>query len=944
MKHVLLIILGLCLSVGLYAQNQSNITITGRVFDKTTQETIEAASIRILNARDSSYVNGTATDKNGNFKITLKNAPYIVNASFLGMGTKYINVDSPRNARIGDIYLEEDGVLLHEAIVTAKAIEVLVKGDTVEYNADSYKVQESAVLEDLIKKIPGAEIDANGKITINGKDISKILVDGKEFFSDDPKVASKNLPAKMVEKLQVLDKKSDMAQLTGFDDGEEETVLNLTFKPGMKEGLFGQFQGGYGTKDRYEGNGMINYMRNNTQISVLGGLNNTNNAGFTDFASGMGGGGPRGISFGSNNGVATTNNLGINIASELSEKFKINGSVNFGSIDNDVTNESEKIYDSGQLLSRQTSNSKSNSKSQNIGANFRMEWAPDTLTKIIFRPNVRYNKNEISSRSGGYRYYSEGFPNKEFEGIDFASDTSTYSSNSDGLNLNGSIIASRKLSNKGRSITLRLSGGLNNNDADVYNYSASNFNFREALNKPDSIGTITNQYNKQKNKSYNWRTTVSYVEPLGRNNFLELEYSIRKNNSRTDKDVFAYDEIEHSYLQPVDSVTRYLTNDFLTQNATLSFQSVRSKFNYTIGLGVEPASSRTNIIIPNEEQKIMPRLDVVNIVPKFRFNYRWSKSQTLRIDYRGSTNQPSTEQLYDGDYSNTATSIVRGNPNLDPSFTNNISVRYQSFNAEKAAMFMIFGRFQNTLNDITRISTWEGSRDLTTYKNVNGNMSANLRMVFNRPLRNRNFSINGMTYGGYNRTNSFISQKGTNTLAKNTANLITVHENLGLRFTSDMFDFTLRGNVKFERLINSVSDNNRSIFDYGGYADFSIHLPYNFHIESDLNYSANSGYEGNYKKNEWLWNAAISMDFLKAKNATFRVKAYDLLRERSNISWSSGSNYTEYSRTNTINSYVMFSLVYRFQSFKGGVKQGDMQRGMGPGRGPGGHGGPGRPR
>lgn len=939
MKNVLLTLLGLCLCIGLSAQNQSNITITGRVFDKTTGETIEAASIRVLNARDSSYVNGTATDKQGNFKITLKQAPYIVNASFIGMSEKNFNVTSSRNSRLGDIYLEEDGILLNEAIVTAKAIEILVKGDTVEYNADSYKVQESAVLEDLIKKIPGAEIDANGKITINGKDISKVLVDGKEFFSDDPKVASKNLPAKMVDKLQVLDKKSDLAQLTGFDDGDEETVINLTFKPGMKEGLFGQFMGGYGTKDRYEGNGMINYMRNNTQISVLGGLNNTNNAGSSDFASSMGGGrggGPRGVSFGSRNGVATTNDIGLNIASELSDKFKINGSVSYGSSDNDVINESERVYDSEQRLSRKTNLSIGNNKSQNIGANFRMEWTPDTLTKIIFRPNIRYNKNESFERAGGRSYYSEGFSD-----IDFSTDTSFYSSQSDGINLNGSLIASRKLNNKGRSITLMLSGGLNNNDADGYDFSSALFSFRGNSGKPDSTGIVTNQYSIQENKSYNWRTTLSYVEPLGRNNFLEFEYSLRKSNSRTNKDVFAYDEQLESYLLPVDSVTRYVTNDFLTQNATLSFQSVRSKFNYTIGLGIEPASSSTDIFVPNEEKKDMPKLDVLNIVPKFRFNYRWSRSQTLRIDYRGSTNQPTTRQLYDGDYSNTANSIERGNPKLDPSFTNNISVRYQNFSAEKGAMFMIFGRFQNTLKDITRVSTWEGSRDLTTYRNINGNMSANVRMMFNTPLRNRNFSLNGMTYAGYNRTNSFISQRKENTLAKNTANLITAHQNIGLRFTSDMLDFTLRGNLKYERLINSVSDNNRSIFDYGGYADFSLHLPYDLHIESDLNYSANSGYEGGYENNEWLWNASISKDFLKAKNATFRIKAYDLLKERSNVSWSSNSNYNQYSRTNTINSYVMFSLIYRFQSFKGGVKQGDMQNGMR--RGPGGHGGPGRP-
>lgn len=935
-----------CLCTGIQAQNQSNITISGQVTDKALNESIESASIRLLNKRDSSYVTGTTTDSKGNFKLTVKQAPYIVQVSFMGMKTMSFDVNSAQNAKLGIIELVEDGVLLQDAVVTAKAIEILVKGDTVEYNADSYKVQESAVLEDLIKKIPGAEVDANGKITVNGKEISKILVDGKEFFSDDPKVASKNLPAKMIEKLQVLDKRSDLSQLTGFDDGNEETVINLTVKPGMKEGMFGQFVGGYGTKDRYEGNGMLNYMKNNTQLSILGGLNNTNDAGFSDFASSMGGGrggGPRGISFGSKNGVAKTNNLGMNFATEVKDKLSINGSANFGLIDNDVINESETLYDSKQQLSKKSSKSIGNNRSLNFGTNFRVEWTVDSLTKIIFRPNIRYNKNDAYSTSSGLSQYSESY--RDF---DYTNDSSFYDTHSKGLNMDGSIIASRRLNSKGRSITLRLSGGYNKSDADGFDYSNSIFHFRPTTGKTDSTGVVVDQYSNQIDKGYNWRATISYVEPIGRNNFLELEYTAQKNNSATDKDVFSYDPLLDDYSTRVDTVSRYMKNGFLKQNITLSFQSIREKFNYTIGIGVEPARSETDITIPNAPKQTIPALSVVNFAPKMRFNYTWSRHQTLRIDYRGSTNQPTNRQLFDGDYTNTATDIERGNPNLTPSFNNNIMLRYQSFNPEKASMFMVFGRFQNTLDDIARVTYTENAtmKKVTTYKNVSGNMTANVRMIFNRPLRNRNFSMNGMTYVGYTRTNSFVTQRDDKTsiledpvFHKNTAQMMTVHENLGLRFTSDMFDFTVRGNAKYERLTNNITDNNRSVWDYGGYADFSLHLPYNFHIESDINYSANSGYEGGYNKNEWLWNASISKDFLKAKNATIRIKMYDILKERSNVSWSSNAEYSQFNRTNTINSFAMFSFIYRFQSFKGGAKMGDMQR-RGPGGPGGGHGRP----
>ena len=262
------------------AQGQSERgSISGKLIDEITEEPIPEANVRILLQKDSTFVTGKASGADGLFSIPLNNGNYIVQISYIGYADVFKDTaisGRMQHVKLGTISLKDDGILLSDALVTAKAPEIVVKGDTVEYNADSYKVSESAVIEDLIKKMPGVEIDAEGKITVNGREIKKILVDGKEFFSDDPKVASKNLPAKMVDKLQVLERRTDMSLMTGFDDGDEETVINLMVKPGMKEGVFGNAFAGYGSQDRYEGNAMVNYMRNNDQLTFLGGLNNTN--------------------------------------------------------------------------------------------------------------------------------------------------------------------------------------------------------------------------------------------------------------------------------------------------------------------------------------------------------------------------------------------------------------------------------------------------------------------------------------------------------------------------------------------------------------------------------------------------------------------------------------------------------------------------------------------
>ncbi len=924
MKKGFFLLVFLCILSQLKAQDQY--TISGIVFDESSSDRIELASVRILNAKDSTYVNGTVTDSLGRFRISLKPARYVAQVSFMGYTDKYISVNATKgNVALGNIALSDNGVLLGEAVVTGRIVEMQVKGDTIEYNADAYKVQQSAVVEDLLKKMPGVEIDSDGKITVNGKEVKKMLVDGKEFFSDDPKVASKNLPAAMVEKLQVVDRKSEMAQMTGFDDGNEETIINLSIRPGMKEGIFGNGFAGYGNKERYEAGGMVNYMRNDTQISALGGVNNTNNAGFSDFASNMfSGNRPSrgGMGFGGGNGVAKTLNGGVNFATEYSDKLKYGGDIRYGTVDNDVSSTSNRINTG--LNQTEVSKSQGNNTSNNLGLNMRFEWTPDSLTTVVFRPSFQYNTNDNTQSSvTDITNVSQRFGSSY--------NTNNYYSTGKGINLNGDLDISRKLNNKGRVLSIGLTGGLSNANSDGSNYINSSYQYVDT-SKQDSISS-RDQIFTQDDKSYNWRVYVSYVEPLGRSNFLQLSYNIRNNNSQTDKETFL-DDGSKTYTIVDNDYTRYVKNDFINQNISLNFKSVRQKFNYTLGLGVEPSSSKTTV---EEPLRVVdaPRKNFLSVVPVAQFNYMWDRRHNLRIDYRGNTNQPTALQLFSGIISSDAVNTTYGNPDLRPSFENRVSLRYSKFNSESASMYMLRGDFRQTSNDIVTVTQnlINGGKDIR-YENINGNFSGNLRFIMNSPLRNKKFSVNSMSYASYSKSNTFISSF-SDSRQKNTADIYTLTERMGISFRSDVLDFTMGGNFSYNNLKNSISSQKgQETFNYGGSGDMTLYLPMNFTVQSDLAYSTNSGYSDGYKQEEWLWNASLAKDIFKAKNGTIRFKIYDILQQRSNISRTSNATYIQDVTTNTINSYFMVHFVYKFQLFKGGVKRSDMERDPRDGGGP----------
>ena len=931
----ILMLLMILFSPMAFAQ-QSGVNVTGSVVEQGSDTPIEQATVRLLNVKDSAMVRGVVSARNGSFTLkNVKKGSYLLHITFIGYDPLYqpLQITGKKNpVNVGKLELSDGAIELGEAVVIGKAPEVTVRNDTVEYNADSYKVTEGSVLEDLLKKMPGVEVDSEGKITVNGKEVKKVMVDGKEFFSDDPKVASKNLPAKMIDKLQVLDKKSDMAQMTGFDDGEEETVINLTVKPGMKQGWFGNAYGGYGSKDRYEGNAMVNRFVNNDQITFMGGANNTNNMGFSDLAStmfsGMGGGGGRRGGFGAGSGITSSGNAGLNFSKEFKpDKLTLGGNTRYSHSDNDARSKSDRqnilpgdssSYDNSEAMSR--------TKSDNFGVDFRLEWKPDTMTQLIFRPSFSL------SHSMNDNFSDATTLDNERDTVN-TNKSSNYSE-SNGYNLNASIDFSRKLNNKGRVFSATLSGGNSDSYSDGMNRSdIVYFNQTDALKN-----SIIDQRSRYDNKGFNYRAYVSWVEPIGHNNFIQATYSISQRKQEALKNV--YNQDADGIYNVLDSAySQSYRNNFISQRASLSFKSQREKFNYTIGLNLDPSySSSENFVGDTTLSKITRK--VVNLSPMAQFNYMFDKRTNLRIMYNGRTSQPSMTQLQPVADISDPTNITIGNPDLNPRYTNNVFIRFQQFTPEKQRAFMIMANGSYIINDIVSYTSYnqETGVKTTTYKNVNGNYSGNVRMMLNTPLKNKKFSINSMTMASFANSNGYINEE------KNTNRNLILSERGGIDFRSSYLDLGVNGNIRYNATSNSLQkENNQNTFNYGAGGYTTIYLPLNFKIESDVNWSTNSGYGDGFKQNEVLWNASASKSFLKNNQGTLRFKIYDILQQRSNISRSVTASYIQDSEYNTLGSYFMVHFIYRFSIFKGGASASDVKtpgrsgRGRGPMGPPPGH-------
>ena len=912
-KKISLALAFVAFSLAAYAGN-----ITGKVVDLEKEPMIQA-SIRLLAAKDSAYVKGTATDEQGRFRLNgVKSGKYIIQASYVGYNSTYKDVTvGAENVRVGEIILEESSIMLKETTVIGVKTPIKVMEDTVEYNADTYKTQPNAVVEDLLKRLPGVEVDSEGKITANGKEVTKILIDGKEFFSDDPKVASKNLPVNMIDKLQVVDRKSDLARLTGVDDGEDETVINLTVKKGMKNGWFGTVDAGYGTDDRYKGIFNVNRFWNDNQITFLGNFNNINEMGFAD-----GGGNFR--RFGGSNGINTSQAFGLNFNVGNKEIFRVGGDVMYSHSDRDNRQRSDRQYLFTDSTSYAQSGKAARDKGHNVRASFRVQWNPDSMNTFEFRPNFSVNLNDSWSIDSTLTLAGDALRSQVTKSFN------TNSSEGVSYRFGGNLIYSHKFSSRpGRSFSVQARYQFSDTREDEYTLSLNRFYL---LDDEDNYL----QYADNHTWSNMAQGRVTWTEPLGnvqKGNFLTVAYRAQYQWNNADKytysvpDAETIDRVSNTFLLDpngfkfpilndlvIDStLSNRFRNDMFTQDIRLGYKKVSKAYTLDAGLSFVPTMSKSDNLI--NEAKDIPERWVWNFAPFLRYRLKMSKSRSLNLNYQGRSSQPTMAQLQPVADMSDPLNIVIGNPDLNPTFNHNVNVRFQDFDMEsqRSIMLMAFARYsQNSIVSMTSFDPQTGGRT-TEYRNVNGVWNARLMNMISMPLRNKAFSFSNHLFGFYSSTVGFNNKE------RNRSGSFMVGESFAFAWRPDYLEFELRPFYNLQIVRNSVQkSSNRDVHTYGGSFNATYNAPFGLSVNSELSYSGTEGYSQGFDSNQWLWNASIGYSFLKGKAATIAIKAYDLLKQKENIRRNVTANYIDDTEYNSLTRYFMINFTYKFNTFGAG--------------------------
>lgn len=938
-------------AISAFAQSGSGrATVTGTVLDGGDKSPVMQATVQILSLKDSTMVKGNVSDLDGNFALSVRPGKYLLKISYIGYTTFFRQIEMTRNKprlNVGNIELQADAIMLGEAVVVAQAPEVTAAEDTLVYNSSAYRVPEGSALEELVKKLPGAEVDENGKITINGKEIKKIMIDGKEFFADDPNIAMKNLPVNIIDKVRAYDKQSDLARATGIDDGEEETVLDLSVKPGMNKGWFGNTDLAAGTEDRYSGKIMLNRFWGDNQFTVIGSMNNVNDQGYP-------GGGGR-FRWGGQNGLTAIKMGGFNF-STTSEKLETGGSVNFNYKDADIiSKQASETFVSSDNSSFQNALIAQRNKNTALTADFRIEWRPDTMTMLLVRPRLSYGDtdNTESSNSGTFNAEPQNTTDELIAAIQEGNLTDLMAeenivntiirnslSKSSDFNVGGSVMFNRRLGKAGRNINFRGTYNYTNSSSEQFSTSETEY-FQmtdeerlEILNRYISTPTLNN----------NFSARVSYSEPIFKGGFLQFSYNFQYRYSTTDNSTYTMPNdwtIDNGYggeytgvLDKENSKSAHYT--YYNHQAELALRWIREKMRLNVGVSFQP--QKTELSYKKGDLDTVTVRNVFNFTPTLDFRYKFNKTSQLRINYRGRSSQPSMTDLLPVEDTTDPLNIRRGNPGLKPSFTNSFRAFYNTFNTETQRGMVAHVSFSNTMNSVSsrRVYNETTGGYITTPENINGNWNLFSMLGSNTALRNKKYTINTFTTASYNNIVSYISDNTETTNDdRNKTRQLRLGERLRGTYRTDWWEVSLNGSLNYTHSRNNYQEqNNMDTYDFSYGASTNIRLPWNMSIATDLSQNSRRGYsDDSMNRDELIWNAQISQDFLKGNAATVSIQFYDILRNQSNVSRAITAAMRSDTEYNAIYSYCMVHFIYRLNLF-GGKNGGPSMRGP-HGRGPG---------
>lgn len=918
------------------------VTVNGTIQDRDDLKPVGYADVIAYLEADTAkkIVDMILTDDKGAFTLELPAGNYIMEIEYVGYKkyTRKLSVSNNQpTINLRSIKLRPDEEQLEAAVVTAKAIAVQTKEDTVEYNANSFKVQEGAAIEALVKKLPGAQISSDGKLTVNGKEIKRILVDGKEFFSDDPNVALKNLPANMVDKIKAYEKKSDENRLTGMDDGEEEMVLDLKVKKGMMHGWFGNAEAGLGgTPFHFDASTMLNRFDDDQNISLIARGNDVGNSGFSER-----GGGPR-ASGSAGKGINTTGMGGVNYVKDKKE-LKYGGNARYGYSENDSRKRSINKHFAFDNTEKDTV--KEIRQRHDVGLDFQVEWKPTETATLIVKPNLSYAKTDIESDKHLTSFKKDSLLLNESRG--------TSSTDGNNFGAGGTIRYVQQLtSKKGRNFSLNASANYDRGESDVVNVNNTRFHFYNDADEQEMADSVSAYIRTSQilNNSWNYQVSAAFTEPISTHHLMQLRYTFK--DRETESHSYVYDGIKN--FEKMDStLSTRVKNSYSTHDIELSLQGNFTKLKYKAGFNLTPQRSESENFIGINAGKNAQ--NVFNISPNLMVRYLFNKKHTLMFRYRGQSSAPSIENLQEIIDQTDPMNIKYGNPKLQPSYTQNMRLRYANYFSELQSNLNMNLSFSNTFNDVTnRVIYDQKSGAKQSYKeNVDGNWNASALATYNTPLGNSPFSANATTQGGMSEKVGFSSSKNDpdKNGVKSTTQNYNLGQKLGLNFSKDDYEIGITGSIAYVNTHNTLnSANDRNTFDYQVGGNANVLLGWKIFLGTDLNYKFYSGYDSKIsndnevKNGEVIWNAQLSRSFMKNNAATVRIKYFDILQQQSNLSSSSTADSYSEAIYNTLGSYFMVYFSYKFNSLARAEAEEKMQE-RGGMRGPGSmEFGPGGPR
>lgn len=921
-------ILSLILSVTTIASFAQS-TLTGKVIDSETGEALIASTVRVMSTDTTRMIAGNATTKDGAFTIkSVKDGNYILKVSYVGYRDFFRSINVQRKANkgnisIGTILMKQNSIQLNQAVVTGELKEMEVKDDTLIFNADAFKVPEGSVLEDLIKKLPGVTIE-DGTIKVNGKTVRRILVGGKEFFGNDQNMSMKNLPAEIVDKVKTYDKQSDFSRITGIDDGEEETVLDLTIKKGFQQGWFGNIDAGYGTEKLYSGRLMLNRFSEKMQGNVLGSQNNTGN-----------------------NGNATTRQIGGRLMFDT-DKIEFGGNFRFNyNKSHSYTKSSNQNF--VRAASYSNSLNSSRNRNNNFNSDFRIEWRIDSLTTLQFQPSISTGKTKSSSGSSSATFNDDPYQNNVKDPLsqhDLISDDikvnfneSSNWSDGDNYNLSGNLLLNRRLGggpwfgpsavtgSNGRNVSIRANGTLSENKNKNYNWS--NVTYYQQNGREDLTFRLRNTPSNNKNYSVG----LTYSEPILRNLIAQANYNYQYSKRHSDGQTYDFAEDDEKgqeiwdyyerygslppYYQDFlsDSLSRYTDNINKTHNLEFSLRYITSLLNISTGVRVEAQNQK--MAYQYQGLDTIASRNISRVSPTLNARLRFSRQHTLRFTYRGNTRQPEMTDLFTLTDKSNPLNIREGNPNLKPSFTHNFNLDYNNyFQATQQSINSSFsyGTTRNSIAQRTEYNEVTGGQR-SRPENINGNWNINGTIGFNTPLFWSKLSMNASTDISFNNRVSYLYQN-QKTFKNNTKDM-SVRERLSITLRLSNFDIRANGNFNYNKTKNlMVATGNQNTYNFNYGLSSTGNFNNGFGFSTDINMSSRRGYSSaNMNTNELIWNAQVSYRFLYRKQATISLQAYDILNRRSNISRNISAESRSDRETNAIYSYVMAHFIWRFNLF-----------------------------